>query len=58
LIPALRMTVAAPDRAECLRALHAAVELYRQLRDDAQLHVVRRTEAQKAVVAYLDCPPA
>jgi hypothetical protein len=52
------MTVAAPDRAECLRALHAAGDLYRQLRDDTQLHVVRRTEAQKAVVAYLDCPPA
>jgi hypothetical protein len=43
-MPDLRMTVAAPDRAECLRALHAAVELYRQLRDDAQLHVVRRTD--------------
>jgi predicted nucleotidyltransferase len=54
LIPALRKTVAAPDRAECLQALHATVDLYRHLRDDAQLDVVRRTEAEKAVVAYVE----
>jgi hypothetical protein len=54
LIPALGKTVAAPYRAECMQALHATVHLYRQLRDDAQLDVVRRTEAEKAVVAYVE----
>ncbi|WP_344168057.1 aminoglycoside 6-adenylyltransferase [Kribbella lupini] len=51
LVPALARTVALPDRADCLRALRAAVELYLEVRDSG---VIRRNEARKAVVAYLD----
>lgn len=51
LVPALARTVALADRADCLRALRAAVELYVEVRDRG---VVRREDAAKAVVEYLD----
>lgn len=51
LIPQLNQTVAAPDRADGLRALRAAYELYRQVRP---ADLVRRTEAEQAVIAYVD----
>ncbi len=51
LVPALGRTVALADRADCLRALRAAIELYGEVRDSG---VVRRDDAEKAVVAYLD----
>ncbi|MGC4941837.1 aminoglycoside 6-adenylyltransferase [Kribbella sp. DT2] len=55
MVPALARTVAMPDRADCLRALRAAVELYVEVRGD---DVVQQTEAEKAVLGYLDGFPA
>ena len=51
LVPQLKETVAAPDRTDSLRALRAAVELYRQVRP---ADLVRRTEAEQVVIAYVD----
>ncbi len=48
---ALAATVARPDRADCLRAVQATVDLYQQLRADLDLE--RRTEAEAAVLAYV-----
>jgi len=55
LLPQLKQTVAAHDRAGCLRALHAAVDLYREVRPAG---LVRRTDAEQAVIAYVDDLPA
>ncbi|MFC5262685.1 aminoglycoside 6-adenylyltransferase [Kribbella qitaiheensis] len=48
-VPALRETVAMPDRADCLRALWATVRLYQELRGDVE----RRTDAEETALAYL-----
>jgi predicted nucleotidyltransferase len=53
LVPQLRATVATADRDDCLRALRATVEVYRQVRDDSGVQVVRRTAAEEAVVDFL-----
>ncbi|HEY3560934.1 MAG TPA: hypothetical protein VGL05_25905 [Kribbella sp.] len=53
LVPALRATVATADRDDCLRALRATVEVYRKVRDDSGVQVVRRTAAEEAVVDFL-----
>jgi hypothetical protein len=50
-VPRLARAVALADRADCVRALRAAIELYVEVRDSG---VVRREAAEKAVVAYLD----
>jgi hypothetical protein len=55
LVPQLKQTVAGPDRDDCLRALHAAVDLYREVRP---ADLVRRTEAERAVIAYVEDLPA
>jgi hypothetical protein len=51
LVPQLNQTVASPDRGDGLRALRAAIELYRQVRPT---DLVLRTEAEQAVIAYVD----
>ncbi|WP_350278548.1 hypothetical protein [Kribbella sp. HUAS MG21] len=53
LVPELRATVATTDRDDCLRALKAAVDLYRKVRERSGVQVVRRTAAEEAVVAFL-----
>jgi predicted nucleotidyltransferase len=54
-LPRLYATVATPDRTSCLAALHAAVALYRALRDEiAPPGLVRRTDAERASVRFLD----
>jgi predicted nucleotidyltransferase len=53
LVPELRETVATADRDDCLRALKAAVELYRKVRDSSGVTVERRTEAERVVGEYL-----
>ncbi|MGZ0148398.1 aminoglycoside 6-adenylyltransferase [Kribbella sp. WER1] len=50
LVPELRATVATADPDDCLRALRAAVGVYRKVRGD---QVVRRTAAEEAAVAFL-----
>lgn len=50
-VPALRETVATPDRAGCLRALSATIRLYQELRETVE--VERRTEAEQTALAYL-----
>jgi predicted nucleotidyltransferase len=51
LVPALCATVATADADDCLRALRAAVDVYRQVREGVQ--VERRTAAEEAVVDFL-----
>jgi len=51
LVPELRATVATADPDDCLRALRAAVDLYRKVREGVQM--VRRTAAEEAVVDFL-----
>ncbi|WP_329006029.1 aminoglycoside 6-adenylyltransferase [Kribbella sp. NBC_00709] len=53
LLPALRETVAMPDRADCLRALKATVDVYRTVRERSGVPVVRRTAAEEAAVDFL-----
>lgn len=53
LLPDLRSTVATVDRADCLRALKASVELYRKVRDTSGVAVERRLDAERAVVEHL-----
>lgn len=53
LVPQLRETVATADADDCLRALRAAVDVYRKVRDDSGVQVVRRTAAEEAVVGFL-----
>lgn len=58
-VTALEQTVAVPSHDDCLRALRATVELYRQLRETAgdcgAAHgVERRTAAEEAVLRCLD----
>jgi predicted nucleotidyltransferase len=51
LVPELRATVATADPGDCLRALRAAVDLYRKVREGVQM--VRRSAAEEAVVAFV-----
>lgn len=51
LVPALEATVATASREDCLRALGATVELYRQLRDPSTVEV--KTAAEEVAVAYV-----
>ena len=51
LVPELRATVATADPDDCLRALRAAVDLYRKVREGVQM--VRRSAAEEAVVAFV-----
>jgi predicted nucleotidyltransferase len=53
LVAEFRLTVATADRADCLRALKASVELYRKVRDSSGVVVERRLDAERAVVDYL-----
>lgn len=53
LVPQLRETVAAADADDCLRALRAAVDVYRKVRDDSGVQVVRRTAAEDAAVDFI-----
>ncbi|HWM36902.1 MAG TPA: hypothetical protein VNS49_07270, partial [Streptomyces sp.] len=55
-VTALEQTVAVPSHDDCLRALRATVELYRQLRETAgaAYGVERRTAAEEAVLRCLD----
>ncbi|HZX07187.1 nucleotidyltransferase domain-containing protein [Kribbella sp.] len=50
LLPEFSATVATADADDCLRALRAAVDVYREVRGD---QVVRRTAAEEAVVEFL-----
>jgi predicted nucleotidyltransferase len=53
-LPLLERTLADRTRDSCLAALHASVELYRRLRDEADAPgLVRRNEAEAASLAYL-----
>lgn len=53
-LPLLDRTVAARDRRSCFDALHASIELYRRLRDEAHApELVRRTQAETTVLAYV-----
>jgi hypothetical protein len=52
--PALRATLGEHSRAGCVAATHAAIDLYRRLRDGAGPGPIRRTEAEKASIAYLE----
>ena len=51
LVPQLRATLADADPEDCLRALRAAVDIYRKVREGVE--VVRRTAAEEAVVDFL-----
>ncbi len=51
--PALQETVAIADRADCLRALKASVDVYRTVRARSGVEVVRRTAAEEAAVDFL-----
>jgi predicted nucleotidyltransferase len=51
LVPHLRATVAGADAEDCLRALKAAVDVYRKVREGVQ--VTRRTAAEEAVVDFV-----
>ncbi|TCC27557.1 oxalate:formate antiporter [Kribbella speibonae] len=51
LVPELSATVATVDADECLRALRAAVDLYRKVREGVELE--RRTAAEEAVIDFL-----
>jgi len=52
--PAFEKTVPAYDRASCVAAIHATVELYRVLRDRTKPADLRlRTEAEAASLTYL-----
>ncbi|HEY9335602.1 MAG TPA: hypothetical protein VIQ79_14310 [Kribbella sp.] len=51
LVPQLRATLADADPEDCLRALRAAVDVYRKVREGVE--VVRRTAAEEAVVDFL-----
>jgi predicted nucleotidyltransferase len=53
LVPDLRTTVAIADRDDCLRALKASVQVYRTVRDNSGVDVVRRAAAEEAVVGFL-----
>jgi hypothetical protein len=54
-LPALYATVAVPDRASCLAAIHAAVTLYRTLRHAlAPADLVRRGDAERESMLFLD----
>jgi predicted nucleotidyltransferase len=53
-LPLLERTLADRTRAGCLDALHASIDLYRRLRDEAQAPgLVRRAEAEAAVLDYV-----
>ncbi len=52
-LPRLRATVARYDITDALRALEAAVALYRDLRTAAERPLQHRTEAEAAALAYL-----
>ncbi|GAA1608916.1 hypothetical protein GCM10009742_69130 [Kribbella karoonensis] len=51
LLPQLRATIATADADDCRRALRAAVDVYRTVREGVPM--VRRTAAEEAVVAFL-----
>jgi hypothetical protein len=53
-VPEVAATVGDPSTDGCLAALHAAVDLYRRLRDDPANPVERRDPAEREAVAYLD----
>jgi predicted nucleotidyltransferase len=53
LVPSLRETVATADRADCLRALKASVDVYRTVRETSGVQVIRRTAAEDAAVDFL-----
>jgi predicted nucleotidyltransferase len=53
LVPQLRATLATADPDDCLRALKAAIELYRTVRERSGVQVVRRTAAEEAAVDFL-----
>lgn len=53
-LPLLERTLADRTRSSCLDALHASIDLYRQLREEAQSpELVRRAEAETAVLDYV-----
>jgi hypothetical protein len=51
-VPALRATLASHDAADCVRALHAAIELYRKLRSRGAPETPR-AQAEAAATGYL-----
>jgi hypothetical protein len=53
-LPLLERTLADRTRESCLDALHASIDLYRRLREEAQAPgLVRRLEAEAAVLDYV-----
>jgi hypothetical protein len=52
LVPAMAATIGEHTAGSCLNALHAAVDLYQQLRGESPT-IVRRTGAESAVLTYL-----
>jgi predicted nucleotidyltransferase len=53
-LPLLERTLANRTRAGCISALHASIDLYRRLREEAQApDLVHRTDAEAAVLDYV-----
>lgn len=57
-VPALRATLGDHSAAGCVAAVRAAIDLYRRLREDAPAGLVRRADAERVSVDFLDAVAA